>query len=114
MRVICYKWGECDVKWSAANWTWKDCRLIDEIIGTLVRPGIPGEVALPPWLREEKPYNPYDKDKRERFIRLLCKVKGEPEYDEKRKVRTDIKITLDDVKLVARAVRGIDIQILEE
>lgn len=114
MRVVCYKWGECNVLWKNANWKWSECQLVDEIIGVLTRPGVPGEVALPPWLQEEKPYDPYDKEKRERFIRLLCKVKGEPEYNEKKKVRTDIKITLDDVKMVTRAVRGIDIQVLEE
>ncbi len=114
MRVICYKWGEASVLWKNANWAWQDCRLVDEIIENLIRPGIPGELALPPWLQEETPYNPYDKEKRKRFIRLLCKVKGEPEYDEKKEVRTDIKITLNDVRLVTRAVKGIDIQILEE
>lgn len=114
MRVICYKWGECNVLWKNANWKWSECALIEEIIAALQRPGIPGEEALPPWLREEKPYSPYDKDKRERFIRLLCKVKGESEIDEKKKVRDDIKITIEDVKLVTRAMKGIDIQILEE
>jgi hypothetical protein len=114
MRV-CYKWGTCDVLWKNANWKWSECRLVEEIVSGLPQyPGIPGELALPPWLRDEEPYNPYDKKKRERFIRLICKVKNEPEYDEKKKVRTDIKITLEDVKLVVRAVKGIDIQILEE
>jgi len=115
MRVVCYKWKECDVLWKNANWRWKDCQLIDEIVAGLPqRPGIPGELALPPWLQEDKPYSPYDKEKRERFIRLLCKVRGELDFDEKKKVRTDIKITMDDIRLVVRAVKGIDIQIIKE
>ena len=113
MRVICYKWKDCDIKWYAANWKWSECRIIDEVLAELQRPGIPGELALPPWLQEEKPYNPYEQNKRERFIKLLCKVKDK-NFDERKKIRTDIKITIDDVKLVARAVKGIDIQIIKE
>lgn len=91
-----------------ANWKWSECQLVAEILTNLY-PGVPGEEALPSWLQEE-PYNPYDKQKRERFIRLLCKVKGYPEYDEKKKVRDDIKVTIDDVALVVKKVSGIDIR----
>jgi hypothetical protein len=114
MNVVCYKWGECDVLWKNANWTWSECSLVQEIVGNLNRPGIPGELVLPTWLQDDKPYSPYDKEKRKRFIRLIAKVKGEAEFDEKKEVMEDIKITIKDIKLVTRAVRGIDIQILEE
>jgi len=113
MINLCYKWGNCDVLWKDANWTWAECRLVEEIIGGNP-PGVPGELAIPPWLREEEPYNPYDKEKRKRFIRLICKVKGEPEYDEKKEVRTDINISLEDIALVLKKVKGIDVEILEE
>jgi hypothetical protein len=92
-----------------ANWKWSECQLVEELLSGF-HPGVPGDKAVPPWLREEEhPHNPYEKDKRERFIRLLCKVKGYPEYDEKKKVRDDIKVTIDDVALVIRTVSGIDI-----
>jgi len=45
---------------------------------------------------------------------MIAKVKNYPEYDEKRKVNTDIKISIDDVKLVVKAVKGIDVQVTEE
>jgi hypothetical protein len=102
------------VPWNLADWTWSQCQFVGEIISE-IRPGVPGEHALPPWLQEQyKPYDPYEKQKREKFIRLLCKVKGEPEYDEKKKVRDDIKITVDDVALVIKAVSGIDIKAITE
>ena len=114
MRVICYKWGDCDVKWRAANWRWSECALVDEIVAGLPKVGVPGEMAVPPWLQEEKPYDAYEEAKRKRFIRLLCRIKGEPDVEIEKKVRSDIKITIHDVKLVVKAVRNIDIQILEE
>jgi hypothetical protein len=108
MPYLCYKWGNCNVPWNTANWRWAECQLISDILSEL-HPGIPGDLAVPSWLREEEPYNPYKKDKRDRFIRLLCKVKNYPEYDEKKKVRDDIKVTVEDVALVIRTVSGIDI-----
>ncbi len=110
MPYLCYKWGSCSVPWNMADWTWSECALIQEIISGNP-PGVPGELALPPWLREEETFGlkKDEKEKRERFIRLLCKVRGEPEYDEKKKVREDIKVTIEDVKLVIKTVSGIDI-----
>jgi hypothetical protein len=111
MKVICYKWGECDVLWKNANWRWSECQLVDEIIGG-IRPGVPGDLVQPQWLQEPKTEE--DKRKRKRFIRLICKVKGYPEFDEKKEVRENIKITIEDIRLVVRAVKGIDIQVIEE
>ena len=100
--------------WNMANWKWSECQLVEELL-TGLHTGVPGEHALPSWLQEQyKPYDPYEKQKREKFIRLLCKVKSEPEYDEKKKVRDDIKITVDDVALVIKAVSGIDIKAITE
>lgn len=110
MPYLCYKWGNCNIPWNTANWTWRECRLIEEIL-TEIRPGVPGDLAVPPWLREE-PYSPYDKDKRERFIRLLCKVKNET-YDEQKRIKENIKITVEDVRLVIKTVSGIDVQLDE-
>lgn len=112
MRVICYKWGECDVLWKNANWLWSECALVDEI-GLPPLGGIPGELALPSWLQDDKAHSPQEIEKRKRFIRLICKVKGEPDFD-KRKEKKDIKISIDDIKLVVKAVKNIDIKIIED
>ncbi len=109
MSFLCYKWGSTSVPWNMANWKWSECQLVAEVIGGLPG-GIPGEEALPSWLKEEEPYDPYGKEKRKRFIRLLCKVKGYPEYDEQKEVRKDIKITVDDVILVIKKVSGINVR----
>ena len=114
MTVICYKWANCDVLWRNADWKWADCKIIDEIISTLPpHTGVPGEWAQPSWLQEDKPYSPYDKEKRKRFIRLIARLKDKT-YDEKKEVREDIKISIDDIKLAVKAVRGIEIEILDK
>lgn len=114
MSIICHKWGECNVLWKNADWKWSECQLVAEIIeGLQQRPGVPGEAALPSWLREEKIYDPYEQDKRRRFIELLAKVKGEKDFGEKRQINENVKISVHDVKLVVKKVSGIDISILE-
>lgn len=114
MIKVCYKWIYAPVKWSEANWTWADCKLVDEIITSFGNPpGVPGEWAQPNWLQNEKFHNPYEKEKRKRFIRLICKVKNE-KYNEEKLVKDYIRIKLEDVKLVVKTVKGIDIQIIEE
>ena len=104
MAVFCYKWGNCNIPWNLANWKWSECQLVEDIIRGY-GPGAPP--FFPQWLRE-------DEEKKKRFIRLLCKVKGEPEYDESKEVRTDIDITAKDVEMVIKAVAGIDVTITEE
>ena len=110
MPYLCYKWGNCSVPWNMANWTWSQCQLVQEIITTVIPTGIPGELALPSWLQEETfGLKKDDKDKRDRFIILLCKVKGYDETEQRKKVREGIKVTADDVIFVVKAVSGIDI-----
>lgn len=107
MAVFCYRWGNCNVPWNLADWKWSECQIVADIIS-----GFGGNAApnIPDWLKEDKK----DEEKRKRFIRLLCKVKGEPLYDEKKEVKTDIKITAKDVEMVVKAVAGIDVTITEE
>jgi len=106
MALFCYKWGNADVLWNLANWTWSECQLVEDIIKGF-GPGAPP--IFPAWLKDDA-----EEEKKKRFIRLLCKVKGEPLYDEKKEVRTDIKITTKDVEMVVKAVAGIDVTITEE
>jgi len=106
MAMFCYRWGNCNVLWNLADWTWSECQLVSDIIA-----GFAGNAAphFPDWLREDAK----DEEKRKRFIRLLCKVKGEPLYDEKKEVRTDIIVKAKDVEMVVKAVSGIDVTITE-
>ena len=109
MIKVCNTWENVNVLWENVNWTWEDCQLVDEILV-----GVPGELAQPPWLQEDEPYNAYDKEKRRRFIHLLCKIKGKEELNEQKEVKSNIKITLEDIKLVVNAVKGIDVEIFED
>lgn len=109
MPFLCHKWGETSIKWNSAQFKWNECELVNEILT-----GIPGELAVPAWLREEVPYNPYEKDKRKRFIRLLAKVKGYPDFEKQTEIRDDIKITIEDVSMVVKAVAGIDLKVEKE
>lgn len=136
-RLICYKWNCVSVAntaavwWNSANWKWSECQLVQEIVG-----GIPGEEALQPWLQEQyKPYEtpeertaelpewleePYDaykqskenREKRRRFVELIARVKGEDEFNEKRRINENAKISVKDIEMVVKKVTGIDIKIL--
>jgi len=96
MSLICHKWGESGIQWQSANWTWDECQLVEDIITHI---GIDASQLMPSWLSNQPLHNPYEKKKRDKFVELLCKVKGEPAYNEKKEIREDIKITVRDVKL---------------
>jgi hypothetical protein len=108
----CYRWGKCDVLWKNANWKWSECQLIEEIISAPSHVGVDASQIIPPWLREEEEIlNQLDREKRRRFIRLMCRVKN-VEYKEEKLKKENIKISIDDIKLVVKAVANVDLQIL--
>jgi hypothetical protein len=109
VAFFCYKWGDCNIQWNLADWTWSECQFVEELISE-IRPGIPGEEALPNWLKEDVPYNPYDQEKRKKFIKLLCKI-NKTDYEEEKMSNKNIKISVNDVSLVIKKVSGIDIKI---
>ena len=110
MNKICYLWGTAGVKWKDANWEWKDCQLVQEIIA-IAESGVNAEELIQPWLKEEETWNPYQKDKRRRLIKLICKVKGQ-EYDEEKEVKK-FKVTVEDIKLVVKTISGVDLKLKE-
>ncbi len=119
-RVTCYKWGNCDVLWCDADWWWSKCRYGEPIPPVpptpetpIIHVGIPGELALPPWY-DEFLHDPYKKIKEKKFISLTCKIKGESEYEEKKEVKKDIKLNLNDAKVTLKSINGINIQLLED
>lgn len=105
MSVICYKWGECPIQWNMADWTWSECRVVADLLSA-------APPFFPDWLN--KPKDEEEREKRKRFIRLLCKVKGKPVYDKQKLVRDDIKVTVKDVEEVVKAVSGIDLKVEKE
>jgi hypothetical protein len=105
MPYICHTWSTANVQWNLADWTWSECQLVNDILGA------PGERAMPRWLWEESPYDAYAEIKKRKFIELLCKVEGKTLLNEKREINITRKITVNDIKLVVKAVAGIDVKI---
>ena len=103
-------WGITNILWKDANWTWGERQLVSQIVAN--PPGVDATTLIHPWLEEL--WNPYrseerDKKKRRKLIKLVCKVRG-IEYDAQKEIK-DFKITIDDVKLVVKAVANIDLKI---
>mgnify|MGYP001559162300 CR=1 FL=1 len=94
MSQICYRWGFTNIWWNNANWTWSECQLVRDIVSG----------ALPPdeWQK--------NKEKKKQLIRLICKVKKEY-FDESKMVRDDLKVSVNDVKLVVKTMTGIELDI---
>ena len=105
-------WGTDTTLWSAACWPWGECTAIPiiEIIG---RPGVDAETLIQPWQREEEPWDAYRqvKDKKKRFIELICTVKG-INYDSKKEIKK-FTLSVDETKMIVNAVSGVEVKINE-
>ena len=85
-----------DVIWGDNNFTWGDVAFVLEIfdgIGSGARRA------------REKRLQDLEKEKKKKLIHLICRVKGEKVYDEKKEVG-DIQIKLEDADLVIKEVLG--------
>ena len=88
--------GNIDITWGNNPYTWGDVNFVIEIadgIGTGSRRA------------REARLQKLDTDTKKRLIHLVCRVKGEKVYDEKKEVG-DIAIKLEDVELVIEKVLG--------
>ena len=85
-------------KWGTNPYKWDDIFLLLDVVGST------GKETL--WN-----VNQLDPEKKKRFIRLICKVKGIETYSGQKTIRDDIKITTEDVKLVAKKVLGIELTV---
>ena len=107
------KWKDADFKWNAAPpsedykvgfkpsrfpYTWNDVALVEEVVKTLIGGGGVIEDDMP-WMK--------DQDKKKRLIKLICKIQGKT-YKETKETQ-DIKITAEDVKLLAEKILGIEV-----
>ena len=100
-----FQWGNANFSWdanpflnqSANPFTWDDCALITEIVEALGGGYTPSD------------YFDRHPKKKQKFIKLLCKVEGK-EYKETKEV-IERKIRISDVALVAKEVLGINIKV---
>ena len=101
---IPFQWGKANFAWetnpfpnqSKNPFTWDDCALIVEVLESLTGGKAPEDI----WK---------DKEKKKKFIKLLCKIEGK-EYKETKEV-IDRKIRISDIALVAKEVLGINIKV---
>ena len=101
------KWEDADFKWEKAPdtgtpYTWDEVVLVEDLV--VESDGASGAEIL--WQVDQ-----LDPDKKTRFIRLVCKVKGIETYSGQKTIKDDIEITAEDCKLVVKEVLGIDLTI---
>jgi hypothetical protein len=100
------KWEDANFKWNDAVpgniYTWDDVKFLEELVDGH---GATADGIL--WHIDQA-----DPEKKKRFIRLICKVKGIETYSGQKTIKTDdINVTTDDVKLVVKEVLGIDLTV---
>jgi len=109
------KWEDADFKWNIAPpsedykpgfkassfpYTWDDVALVEEVVEAVQAGGsvIDGISKLEP-------------EKKKRFIKLVCKVKGIETYSGQKTIRDDINVSTEDVEFVIKEVLGIDLTV---
>tara|TARA_R100001377_G_scaffold44279_1_gene25209 strand:- start:16 stop:348 length:333 start_codon:yes stop_codon:yes gene_type:complete len=98
------KWEEADFKWELSpkdgtkpRYTWDDVKFLEEIIAV-------GD-SLQSAIRA------LDPEKKKRFIKLICKVKGIETYSGQKTIRDDIEVKAEDIELVIKEVLGIGLTV---
>jgi len=94
------KWDKANFKWDNNPHTWDEVLLVAEVTSD----GASGdEIAYN--------VNQLDPEKKKRFIKLVCKVKGIETYSGQKTIQDDIEVSTEDVKLVVKEVLGIDLTV---
>ena len=91
------KWNEADFKWNDNPHIWN---LVLEIVDA-IESGV-GVVEAVQQLEPEK---------KKRFIKLVCQVKGIETYSGQKTIRDDIQVSAEDIELVIKEVLGIDLTV---
>ena len=93
------------IKWEEANFKWNDNPHLWNLVLEIVQAG-GGTVegAL-------KAVEDLEPEKKKRFIKLVCEIKGIETYSGQKTIRDDIEVTAEDVELVVKEVLGIDLTV---
>lgn len=99
-KIWC-RWGETNYTFGNSPYKWSQpCTQL--VVEVLRHTGGPEpESALGDWLKRHP-------DKKKKLIQVLCVINGK-EFSEKEYANSDIKLTVSDVKLLAKHVLGIDV-----
>ena len=88
-------WGQANFSWSNNSFTWDDVVLVKAALGG-------GGV-----MADDMPWTKWEDDKKEKLIKLICKVQGRT-YKQTKPIK-DINITAKDIRLLAEKVLGIEV-----
>ncbi len=95
------KWDEANFKWNDNPHKWDEVLLVLEIVEAA---GGSVEGAI-------RAVEELDPEKKKRFIKLICKVKGIETYSGQKTIRDDIDVSAEDVEFVIKEVLGIDLTV---
>tara|TARA_R100000152_G_C6666467_1_gene103945 strand:- start:319 stop:663 length:345 start_codon:yes stop_codon:yes gene_type:complete len=90
-------YGNISVIWGSNTYTWSDVVFVQEVddgIGTGSRRA------------REARLQQFDDKKKKKLIHLICRVKGEKVYDDKKETLENTKIKIEDVEMVINEVLG--------
>ena len=96
------KWEDADFKWEKSPttgipYTWDNVVLVEEVLEALGGGGFIEEDM--PWVK--------DKEKKKRLVNLICKIQGKTIKQSKE--INDYKITVSDIKMLAKEVLNIEV-----
>jgi len=97
MANIKIKWKDADFKWNDNPYKWDEVELVKELVSA--NGGIVHAVKQ------------LDPEKKRRFIRLVCKVKGIETYSGQKTIHDDIEVSVADCELVVKEVLGIGLTV---
>tara|TARA_R110000744_G_scaffold264791_1_gene379004 strand:+ start:222 stop:536 length:315 start_codon:yes stop_codon:yes gene_type:complete len=86
----CITWEEGDIIWDQTDFTWSEICLLVEIVKYSG-----GYSSRTKKLRNK------DKETQKKFIKLLCKIKGE-EYEETKYFQPEVQVIASDFKIIER------------
>tara|TARA_R100001015_G_C4604708_1_gene159722 strand:+ start:546 stop:869 length:324 start_codon:yes stop_codon:yes gene_type:complete len=98
----CITWEEGDIRWDKTDFTWSEICLLVEVVIPAIQGGGYSE--------QFKRLRDKDKKTQQKFIKLLCKIKGE-EYEETKYFRPDIRVRAGDFKIIEKFLEKPEISI---
>ena len=93
-------WNAANFLWNSNPFTWDEVLLVEEVVAAIeeVKDAAGVIEALEP-------------EKKKRFIKLVCKIKGIETYSGQKTIRDDINVSTEDINLVVKEVLGIDLTV---
>ena len=100
----CLCWDDdARICWNDNIFCWEDVCLVLKVVGS-------GPTFLP--YEIEQNYQKLNEKDKKKFISLILEIKGEKDiFKEKREIK-NMKVTVKDIKLVAKAILNIEVEVL--